>query len=124
MIETTLRNILIADNKIKSLVSGRVYLGALPQNPVLPAISFFRVSNYRPHNLNTASPRFQFDCWVTSYSVAVELGDEIRKALHGKQGIFTGIQVVQGTYLSDDILYEPDTKIFHLALDAKIIYRD
>jgi hypothetical protein len=38
--------------------------------------------------------------------------------------IFTGIQVVQGTYLSDDILYEPDTKIFHLALDAKIIYRD
>jgi len=124
MIETAIRNKLLESSEISALVSNRIYLSVLPQNATFPAISFFRVSNYRPHNLNTASPRFQFDCWATSYSVAMELADEVRKALHGQQGIFTNTQVIQGVYLSEEALYEPDTKLHHIALDMKIIYRD
>jgi len=123
MIELAIKNILLARNAIIALVSNRIYYSILPQKPIYPAISFFRVSNFRQHNIDISSLRFQFDCWALTYAQAVQLANEIRLALQREKGIFSGFSIIQGVYLNEQYFYESDTKLHHIAVDMKIIYR-
>lgn len=122
MIELSIKNKLLARSEIVALVSTRIYYSILPQNPVLPAISFFKVSNYRPHDLDIALPRFQFDSWSTTYAQATQIANEIRLALQREKGTWTGMSIIQGIYLNEEMFYENDTKIYHIASDFNIIY--
>lgn len=124
MIQTAIRNRLIARDEIKALVTNRIYYVHLPQNPTYPCISFFRVSNPRRHNLNVSNPRFQFDVWSTKYSEAVDLANQIRLALQREKGVWNGIPIIQGVYLNEQEFYENDTKLFHIASDYRIIYKE
>ncbi len=123
MIEIAISNKLLARSAIVALVVNRIYYLKLPQNPTYPAISFFKVSDVRKHDIDIASPRIQFDTWATSYLDAVRLSNEIRHALQREKGTFSGIKVIQGVYLNSEDMYEDDTKIYRVTSDYNIIYR-
>lgn len=106
-----------------STVGNRIYYSNLPQNPTYPAISFFRISNIRQHDIDSGSVYYQFDVWTLTYIQGVELAEQIRFALQREKSVINNIPVIQGVYLNEDDGYEPDTKLYHIAMDFKIIYR-
>ena len=124
MINTIIRNMLLDNANIKSYVNNRVYYLYLPQDVVLPAISFFMVSNFRHHDIDVTRPRFQFDCWATSLSTAKSLADEIRKTFQREKGVYYGTSIIQGIYITEQEFYETDTKIYHVTIDMYMIYKD
>lgn len=124
MIQEALRKKLLAHTPLSDLVGERIYILKLPQNPVLPAITYFRVSSPRHHDINVSFARFQFDSWALSYNEVRDVAKEIRKAIQREKGIWDGVKVIQGVYINETEMYESETEIYHIASDFKIIYRE
>lgn len=125
MIETAIRNKLLDRSEIQSLVSRRIYYKDLPQNPTYPAITFFLVSGTRHHDIDVGYPRYQFDSWAETYAQAVELARQIRLALQREKGTWGSYEVIQGVFLNEADVEEPDdSSLYHRASDFKIIYRE
>jgi len=101
---------------ITALVSTRVYLETIPQGATLPCITYQRISTPRltAHDTSgsagTASPRFQFDAWATTYASARAIADALRAALNGYKGTITSgaDSVVVQSILIDGESSEPD----------------
>ena len=124
MIQEELRAKLIEYEDLYDLVGERIYILKLPQKPTLPAITYYRVSNLRHHDIDVSYPRFQFDSWASSYEVVRNVANEIRKALQREKGLWNGIKVIQVVYLNEVEMYENDTEIYHIATDFQILYRE
>lgn len=122
-IEQAIKNFLLTKTDITNLVGNRIYYSTLPQNPTYPAISFFRVSNIRQHDIDSGSVYYQFDVWTKTYIQGIEIANEIRLALQREKSVMDKIPIIQGVYINEDDGYEPDTKLYHIASDFKIIYR-
>jgi hypothetical protein len=80
---------------LTALISTRVYLERIPQGATLPCLTYQRISTPRvlAHDTSgsagTASPRFQFDAWATTYASAKSITDALRAALNGFRGTIT-----------------------------------
>ena len=91
-IEEGLFAYLSANAGVSALVSTRIYPNKLPQTVTLPALTYQRIDSPRVHShdssgsVGTARPRFQFDCWATTYAAAKALSDALRGALNGYKG--------------------------------------
>ncbi len=123
MIEEALRTKVLSDSDVTGAIGQRLYILKLPTNPTYPAVTYFKVSNPRHHDLDVAMPRFQFDVWAQSYITARDVAGYIRKALQREKGNWSGVSILQAVYEGETDLYEPDTEIYHIALDFKILYR-
>jgi hypothetical protein len=107
--------------------NGTVFPVKLPQNPTLPAITFFQVSGSRirtmgGNNLN-GRPRWQVSCWARSYLAAKALADQVVLALDGFTGTLggTGGVEVQGINLENEIDQdEPEVGFYQVILDFTI----
>lgn len=96
MIYPALRNRLLGDTTIASIVSNRVYPVQLPQGASTPAITITPVSGYTASILLRPSPlqwtRFQVDCWqqqasgFSAYEQAEILGYLVRRRLDAFAG--------------------------------------
>ncbi|MFA5558122.1 MAG: DUF3168 domain-containing protein [Methanofastidiosum sp.] len=124
MIYKALKDKLASDNELKKLINDRIYYVNIPQNPIYPCISFYRVSNPRGHLVDVSSPRFQIDIWAKKYSETVEIANRIRRILQRSKGVWDGISIIQGVYMNEFEDYESDTNLYHLAADYRIIYKD
>lgn len=123
-IEQAIKVFLLTKTSITDLVSTRINYGVLPQGPTYPYLTFFRINKINEHDIDKADIYLQFDSWALTYMGAVELANEVRKALQREKGIFSGIPVIQGVYQNEDYNYEPDTKLHHIASDFKIIFKE
>lgn len=85
-IEEALRAHLIADVGLAALIDSRVYPVQLPQRPLLPSVTYTRIST-RPLSHRDAQqpsysrPRFQLDVWASSYSQCVAVRSALRTAM-------------------------------------------
>ena len=65
--------------------SERIYPSLLPQDPVLPAITYARVGGANVASFDgqnaTLNGRMQVDCWGETYAAAKALSKEVRDAL-------------------------------------------
>ena len=100
------------------LVAGRCYPLLLPQNPTLPAVTFFKVSNPRVETLiadaSLQHPRYQFSCWALTYGAAWAVAEQVRLALQGLTSAGAG------NYQNAVDLYDPETGWYHVAVDITI----
>lgn len=98
-------------------IAGRVYPMLLPQSPTLPAVTYSRVSTTHMYahegNVGLAHQRLQFSCWARTHKEAAEVSLVVRQSLEGR---------VVGVGFADNEIdfYEPDTKLYHRALDMII----
>lgn len=103
-LETGLKAHLTADLNLAALIAARVYPVLRPQNAVLPALSYQRISGVRVSSLAGPSyaceSRIQIDCWAASYSAVKTLSRAVRKRLDGFRGSLGGVQV--GSCLIDN----------------------
>lgn len=123
MIEEALKAKVLVSSDVTNDISSRLYLLKLPQNPTYPAVTYFKVSNSRHHDLNIAMPRYQFSVWGTDYKIVRRIANNIRLALQREKGVWSGISVIQAVYLGETDFYENDTKLYQVAQDYKIIYK-
>jgi len=103
----------------------RVYPLVLPQNPVLPAVTYRVLSTTATHLFGTDADveavRVQVDCWATSYSAVRALAAEVSAALNRYSGTVNGI-VVRDVLLQTELdLHEEDTGLRRVLQDF-IIY--
>jgi len=117
--------------ELTALVGDRIYPVILPQNTTLPAVTFQRISGIREYSQSgpsgLAHPRFQFSCWAEKYEEAKAVAEQIRLALEGYKGMMGGSDGVRvdAIYVEDDHdIYDPETKEYHVALDAIIWHEE
>jgi hypothetical protein len=79
------------------LVGSRVWPNVLPEDPDFPAVVYQRISTARVHTHDSAgglaTTRIQFTCYGTSGDQAEEVADQVRAALDGLRGTFSGTRI-------------------------------
>lgn len=110
-----IRAYLAADPGLIPLVGTKIYSPRLPENTVLPAISFFtRGGTATPYIPPKPIPSVQFDCWAEDPIDAREVYIALYEALQGIQNesvvvgldtfrILSAREEIQGQDLSEDI---------------------
>jgi len=124
MIEAALRTKLLSYAGLTSLISQRLYILKLPQNPTLPAVTYFLVSQNRHNDIDVAMADIQIDTWTTDYTGAQNIMQNIRFAIQREKGIWSSIEVISVVFDFENIDYEPDTKIYHGISQYRIKYRE
>jgi len=116
---------------LTALVGDRIYPIILPQKISFPAVTYQRISGIREYSQSgpsgLAHPRFQFSCWAKKYQEAKAIAEQVRLALDGYKGMMGGPDGVRvdAVYIEDDHdIYDPETKIYHIALDVVIWHEE
>ena len=103
---------------LMALVGTRIYPDLLPQNPTLPAVTLFKVSNPREitHSGDSSlqHPRYQFSCWALTYGAVWTVAEQVRLALQGLTSAGVGI------YDNGHDLYDEEMGYYHVAIDIII----
>ena len=132
MIETSLNTWLRANI---ALVAQRVYPRKLPQNPTLPALTYFEVSGNRwrsPQGPSGARQgRYQISCWAEQradtgdkYGDAKTVADEVIRDLDCFTGLM-GTTTIQACFYLNQVDLGNDEAGFHqIALDFYITYEE
>ena len=117
-IETDVFSRLTTFPGLTALVGTRCYPVRLPQNPILPAVSFFKVSNPRVFSHDGDSslqhPRYQFSSWAETYAEAWAVAEQIRLAMQGEWGAGIGI------YRNAVDLFDTEAEWYHIPVDIEI----
>ena len=100
---------LITRPTLTALVGGaspRIYCPRLPENAVLPAVSFFtRGGGSSPYIPGIVTPSVQFDCWgnnpIEARQVYRALYDNLQGIQEGPYEILSAIEEAQGQDLQD-----------------------
>lgn len=98
---------------LSALVAGRCYPMAAPEMVATPYIIFQVISNPTLNTLEgdagISERRFQVDVWADTYGGAKALSKSVSTAMAA--ATFTNIKI------SDNDLYEPETKIYRVSMD-------
>jgi hypothetical protein len=107
-------------NALRGIVGGRIYPGALPDDPVYPCVRYSLAGTQFHNTLCGQSHLFTFRNRVQVYArtskEAVQIGTTIKAAMRGF--------VYENTPESEVTGFEPDTKIYSNSLDFAIWARD
>ncbi|HUW34355.1 MAG TPA: DUF3168 domain-containing protein [Planctomycetota bacterium] len=116
--ETDLVSHLRAQIALNALVEDRIHPGLLPQEAVLPALTYFTVSSERPSSQGgysgLATIRLQVSAWSTLYSEVLEAIRLVRLALQNRTPLGVGL------LLGEHDFYEPDVKYYQRAFEIYI----
>lgn len=116
------------DYLVPMLSSGeRLYpMGKRPQESPLPAVTYQVVAGPTSHYSHGGpmdhEVSFQFDCWAEDADDAMDLAEELRLALDGYRGEWSGYRI-GSVFLSvvlDD--YETTTGLFRRTRQAEVHY--
>lgn len=105
-------------------MSTRIYPIKLPQNVVLPCISFQIIAEPRGHTLDGfASPNtiIQVDAWAKTHLAAHTLSEAIETALDGYSGFMGSlVQVSACLQQAKRELFEPDVDDYRVSSDFSV----
>jgi hypothetical protein len=111
---------------LTALVSNRIYPDNLPQNPVLPAITFTCISTLRHHEFKNDSKMIdstiQFTIWAASRKVTKTVSTQLRKALQDYSGIMSSVRI-SAVLLGDETDdFDDETRLYNTHMEFKIIH--
>jgi hypothetical protein len=111
---------------ITAVVGTRVYRVKMPDNPVLPCITFQTVSGAVVESFDGDSglsmPVIQVDCWGRTAKAAQDLALLVRGALLGYSGIYQDRRVQKVLEWNQFDLYDQETDIFHVSCSCRVWY--
>jgi hypothetical protein len=129
-IAADLRTLMLEDASVAADVgAARIYPLQLPQNPALPAVTYFEVSAQRPYSsqqgpLKLCGSRFQIDAWALTFAEACLVAEKIRIRLDGYCGA-VGDSTIQGIFLDNSrALYESEPKLYRVSRDYLIWFEE
>ena len=100
---------------LSALVGDGIYPLCLPQNPMLPAVVYQRISGQRVQNLtrDTGGPqrvRVQITAWAEDVDTANSVAEQVRLAMEAATGW-------RALHALDVEQYEPDTGLYSVVAD-------
>ena len=111
-----------------ALTSTRIYPIILPQNPILPAVTYQRTDGPRESALGAvmglAHPGIQIDSWGKTYASAKAVATQTRAALQRWSSEATDPVVLDCLLESDGDEYEPGVNIYHVRQDWTVWHRE
>lgn len=128
-IEEGLKAYLAANAGLLALIAGRVYANKIPQGATMPCLTYQRIDSPRIHSHDTsgsggtARPRFQLDCWATTYAASKSISDALRSALNGYKGTMGTVNpvTVQSALIQDERFDDyPDAGLNRISCDYVI----
>lgn len=140
LLEVALRKFLLSCSDITELLgegdNARIYPVAMPQAPVLPTMTYQRISTDRdfattgPTGLATA--RIQCDVWaptsggVSGYWNSKKIADAVRRLTNGYRGLMGegGVNVQLCVFEGDRDLYEDGVKLYRVNFSLLISHHE
>ncbi|MFA5160921.1 MAG: DUF3168 domain-containing protein [Elusimicrobiales bacterium] len=123
-VEQTLYDLLRQDTGVSAIAGDRLYPVRLPDEVMLPAMVYAKVSciRYASHGgpSKLASSRFQLDCYSADYLEAKRLALAAVSALHGKKG--GDIQAAFNENETDG--FSADDGVFRVTADVLIWHKE
>jgi len=116
-------------------VGTRVYPRRLPQDAVMPAVTFQvipAVGALKTHSDahssgNVASAmrvRMQFDCWADTYNGMEDLAQELRQQLHGFNGTWDTLKIESIHTDLDFDSYDQEIDNYRRIIDCMVNYNE
>ena len=97
MIEIALYSKLINDAGVSALISNRLYLGKLPQNPTYPCALYNRITTNRVQSMagstGLVEASFEVIAFADTQLAALQLADAIRSCLDSFSGTVSLIEI-------------------------------
>jgi len=138
LVEEALRAQLATKAGVTSLIATRIYPGAIPPKPALPAIRYTKVSGPREQALDgpagLAYPRLQLDCLARTKAAAARLAEAVRNALDGEMQTWWGgeetgvwieyVELEDEGEVYDDATDTDEAQLFGHRLDLIIAHRE
>jgi hypothetical protein len=125
-VEAALYSILAGSTAVTDQVSTRIYPYYLPQNCILPALTYWRVSTVREEAMHDdpgySTARFQVSVWTTAALQGGTIADIVRTALHRHTGTHAGVQIVDLAIEGEMTTYDSDTEEHQVAIDFMIAH--
>lgn len=125
MLESNLHNIITSDASFSALADDRLYPVILPGDPVLPAVTYQRITTRRDYTttgpVGLSRVRMQFDAWANGYAECKQLHTALLAILENRDsyaGTFpdgTRIDSIMLNTVSDG--YAPDARIYRVSID-------
>ncbi len=111
---------------LTALVLARIYPKVIPQDCLLPAVEFQKISETPEHAMGSdpsiRQSRIQVSAFAETYSEVKAVSAQIKAALSRYSGTSSGT-VIQDIFFEGDYdLYEPDTGIYHAPSDFIVWY--
>jgi len=123
---TAILKTLKAISELTVIVGAKIYSGIAPEGTTASYVCIYEVESQRHHDLDVGYPVYQFSCFSTSYEQSKLMAQLIRYAFQrykGTLGGAGGVSVIQGVYENETYVYEPDTKLHHVAVNIKFLHR-
>lgn len=124
MFSNDLRAFILEQTSLTDLISDKLFPSVAPEGTPPPYVCYYEVSSVAWHDLPVAYPRFQFSVFSKRYLEAKNIAAELRGIIQRYKGTMGNTRVIQGVWEGSRELYEPDTKLHHIATDFKLIYRE
>jgi len=132
LVEEGLRARLAGFAGLSALVSTRIYRLTVPQDAVLPAVTYQRISGPREYVMGQQTPlvraRFQITSWADDYSGVKAVAEQVRLALSNYAGTSAGVVIDWVEMVNDTDLFEDETGqatgVFGVASDFFLHYRE
>lgn len=90
---------------------GRVYPHLMPQNPLYPAVTYFKIAGPREVAMGTdpgiVHGRFQIDAWGLTYLNTRDVGEQVRLALERFRGTLD-TTVILDSFIDEERDFEPE----------------
>ena len=127
-VEAAIYSILSSNAGVVTLVSTRIYSLVIPQTCRMPAISYARVSTERESAFITdpglSTARIQVDVWGETISSVQNISEAVRSALHRYKDTIASVVIDEIHIENETVMYEPETEIYHVALDFLVLHRE
>lgn len=114
---------LLNETGITDIVGTRVYHGMRPEGGA-PCINYFEVGYVLLHNGVLESPRYQISCRAETPGDVQDLARKVCVLFHNFQGVIDSFDVQRTTVEGKFLLPEPDTNLYHVAVDVRFVYNE
>ena len=100
----------------------KIYALKIEQDTVLPAVTYFKVSDIPEHAMGSdadiKSTRIQVSCWADTYKIVKALEVQVKAALSRYRS-----GNIQDCFLDGSLdLYDSEVNIFHVPIDFLVFY--
>jgi len=123
--ETDLKSFVTGGSALAAQIGTRMYPLQLPQEPTLPALTYFQVDDPPEYahegQAGIHHPRWQFDVWASTYLKAKQVADLLIARLHAWHSSNASYNAFIG---AEQDFSEAERELYRVSVDAIIWCRD
>jgi hypothetical protein len=122
------RTYLLADSTLNTLTGGRVYNLEAPAEVTAPYIVFFTVSDPNAElyfgRIDAGEPIIQNSIYADTAAEVEAIRDALKTRVNSASFALTNFNEIRAKVVNHTWLREPDTQLFHCAVDVLIEYSE